>query len=76
MQIQKRTSFHTCSKCIEQVSTFIAMGKQKYYAMVVKKKYRQLYFPFPNNKEGQTRLTTDLKEYEYEDLTLSQELKV
>jgi len=52
------------------------MGKQKYYAMVVKKKYRQLYFPFPNNKEGQTRLTTDLKEYEYEDLTLSQELKV
>jgi len=51
------------------------MGKQKYCAVVVKKKYRHLYFHFPNNKEGQTKLTTHLKEYECEDLTLSHELK-
>ena len=51
------TSFYTCSKCILQVNTYVAMCKQKYYTVVVKNKYRHLYFPFPNNKKGQTRLT-------------------
>jgi len=64
-----------CSKCIPQVNTYVAMGKQKYCVVVVNKKYRHLYFPFPNNKEGQTTLTTHFKEYEYEDLTLTYELK-
>jgi len=45
---------------------FVVMGKQKYYTVVVKEKYRHLYFPLPNNKERKTRLTTDLKDYEYE----------
>jgi len=33
------SSFHTCSKCIPQISTYVAMGKQKYCTLVVKKKY-------------------------------------
>jgi len=40
------TSFHTCSKCIQQVSTYVVMGKQKYCTLVVKKKYRHLFFSF------------------------------
>jgi len=31
-------SFHTCSKSIPQVSTYVVMGKQKYYIVVVKNK--------------------------------------
>jgi len=51
------TSFYTCSKCIPRVSTYVGMGKPKYYAVEVKKKYRHLYFPSPKHKKGQIRLT-------------------
>ena len=45
------TSFHTCSKRIPQVSSYVVIDKQKYCIVIVKKKYRHLYFPFPKHKE-------------------------